>query len=885
MKRSAFRLWTTAMCCIAFPPSLCAYDEAGHHAIVYAIARTAGYSVKDAALIADASQSLDDNDATTAFSFSKLWDDFKSHGVNYKEYSYVKNGQAFHALASTSNRQLIEKMQIERMNELERSGMDATKKQRLKLIFLGEYLHFVADEVVHPASTTFSGHAWEVHTPDRPESDEQKLKKMMLTVQDKLIDYKKNGTISAVTNWEKIDQKVKETTQLPDQLQKIEKVILDTWKPDAVENLSKPGGSIIDYTSNYDNEKEASIIAKLRNELVNMNLPGKEKMELPPHQKLFLNANGNPPDINDLQYVEYDFNRRACAIADVQYERDRIIENELVTDAEKLNKFMLESIGGIALDPNLEIKGDIGKPIKISLSENGIILITSKGQFILDNINPQSFATIMRTVAAGQIPYISIGTVPSDKNGYARVSYASTLEGTWEGNMLYRADIQFKAVFANYPFGTGYALNRPGDPLFGGFPGFGGESLRFWIASNGIVINAADGHLKMERSGMQILSETMLQKQVTEDSKMNVYTRHLTDNWDEITKQLPEFKEVEKLALVTALVNWVKKNKIPIDDILWFIKPRGAYTPEYSSYILTKNQETPIDITGGVTLMPEFKDKGLAYNIQFGIIKKINDYENKFGKGWGRFIFSAIAVCMLALCIFIPSFIFMLLANWALRPAAKRITFKIAIKNTSILLLSAAALTFIISPLTFGNSISDFDKKLLALLFTVVACPVLFFAWAKYRYHQLNSLYLYLQKNKFKKRTMTFFCCLFPLFNAFLFNAIATITASVSGVVPNTRTMAMLDMEIIPMKTFFLANPVTVFNDGNYMIPFVNPQENRPFTFRPLTGNEMDQLNNGRVKVGADTVLLENLKPVLWPENFPKGSNLNIYSIGGKPPY
>ena len=885
MKRSVSRFCIAALCCMVFPCSLSAYDEAGHHAIVYAIARTAGYSVKEAALIADASQSLDDNDATTAFSFSKLWDDLKNHGVNYKEYSYVKNGQVFHALADETNRNRIEQIHIDRMDALERSGLDEAKKRTLKLIYLGEYLHFVADEVVHPAATTFSGHAWEVHTPDRPETDEAKLKRMMITVQGKLIEYKQTGAISAPTNWKKIDQEMEEKPQLPEQLQKIEKVIVDGWHPGTIENLSKKGGSIIDFTSNYDKEKEASIIAKLRTELVNMDLPNKETMELPPHRALLLDLNGNPQDARNINYLEWNFNEKICSLPGVASERDWIIVNELLSDAKRLNQFLAENPGGIALDPNLEIRGDIGKPIRVTLVENGVAIITSKGQYIIDNINPQSFATILRTVAAGQIPYISIGTTPSYKNNYAKVSYAPMLEGTWEGNLLFRADIQFKAVFANYPFGKGYIFNRPNDPLFGGFPGIGGESLRFWIASNGIVLNADGVHLSTARSGMQILSETMLQHQPTEDGTMNEYTRHLTDNWDEITKQLPEFKEVEKLALVTAVVNWIKKNKIPVDDIFWLISPRGAYTPTYSPYILNKNKEAASDLIGGVILMPEFKDKGLAYMIQFSIIKKINAYENKYGKGWGRLIFSLVSLCIFALCIVIPAFIFMLLANWALRPVSNRISFPVALKNISILLLMAAALTFIISPLTFGNRLSEFDKKLLALIFTLAAAPVLFFTWIKFRYHQTKGLYLCLQKDKFKKRLMTFFCFLFPLFNAFLFNSIATITTAVTGVVPTTGTMAFLDKEIIPMKTFFLANPVTPFKDGNYMIPFVNPQESAPYSYRPVTGDEIDQLTNGGLKSGADTILVDNLKPVIWPDNYPPGSNRNIYTIDGKPPY
>jgi hypothetical protein len=59
-----------------------------------------------------------------------------------------------------------------------------------------------------------------------------------------------------------------------------------------------------------------------------------------------------------------------------------------------------------------------------------VVLEASSGKFVVDSIDPQSFATILRTVADGEVPFITIGTEPSDRVGYAKVTVAPSLQGT-----------------------------------------------------------------------------------------------------------------------------------------------------------------------------------------------------------------------------------------------------------------------------------------------------------------------------------------------------------------------------------------------------------------------------------------------------------------------
>ena len=127
-----------------------------------------------------------------------------------------------------------------------------------------------------------------------------------------------------------------------------------------------------------------------------------------------------------------------------------------------------------------------------------------------------------------------------------------------------------------------------------------------------------------------------------------------------------------------------------------------------------------------------------------------------------------------------------------------------------------------------------------------------------------------------------------PVFNAFLFNSIATISSAAFGVVPTTRTMAILDFEITPVKTLMMANPVTFFREGNYVSPFVNDGQNAVYKLPGTTGDELDnygeQLSTFLFDKN-DTIHVDKLKPVQWRANYPEGANRNIYTVDGKPPY
>lgn len=148
-----------------------AFDQVVHHSLVYAAAVANGFPPEEAAIIANGSYSLDENDSTTAFSLSLMGKEIKEHDGPLHELPHMRSGQVFHALTLPENRERIQRAHLERIEralaEARIPGASPQKRARA-LLYLGEYLHFVGDTVVHPNESAL-GHFVHGHLPDRGE--------------------------------------------------------------------------------------------------------------------------------------------------------------------------------------------------------------------------------------------------------------------------------------------------------------------------------------------------------------------------------------------------------------------------------------------------------------------------------------------------------------------------------------------------------------------------------------------------------------------------------------------------------------------------------------------------------------------------------------------
>jgi len=677
------------------------YDETGHETVLYATARTWGFTPEDAAILANSSQSLDEQDSTTAFSFGKALQegaDWARLRLTLPDAPHMVTGQMFHAL--TEHREEVERRHHERIARAMEGG-----HRKLALFYMGQYLHFVADEVVHPKKPMF-GHFLQGHRPDEGENNPAQLRAMIALVGEKLQSFKANR-VPSVTDAGTLEAWKQQPPALPPTLEKVADAVARSWVPSMSQEARRvflnSGAGPLDLTAPLDREKAQA--ARLRVLRVLADASGQGETYEP--QYILLDANGDPPpgsfatlgrdqgfkhDINVLP-----FSLTAGEIPALKEERKREAEDlieKMATVAIGLPNAAIVGLaagpGGVALDPGLELPGDLGTPRRLTLRGDEILLETSSGTFVVDRITPRSFGTILRTVAAGEIPYVTMGTDPSTRPGYATVSYASALAGTAEGELLYRADIQFKAMFSGVAF--------PGDPLFAGFPGSGGDSMRVWISSSDLRLLREGDRLRIERPGMRILSETRLRGDPAADPRMEAYVAGLSGNWSALAERLPEFKAVELLALECALALWARRRGVPVDPAIWALPARPGRTPEATPVLLWTGRES--GVCGGVTLAPEEQDRGPARHLLASLAGLLG--------GVGLWAWSLL---LLAALLLAPPLVF--------GPSA----YRRALKGWSIALTVQGLLAIPLWPIVSSRSLAGADRDFVAFLW-VVAGPL-----------------------------------------------------------------------------------------------------------------------------------------------------------------
>ncbi|MGE0425821.1 MAG: hypothetical protein AB7O88_26410, partial [Reyranellaceae bacterium] len=171
-----------------------AFDQVVHHSLVYAAAVANGFTPDEAAIVANGSYSLDDNDATTAFSSSLLREELRS--PNAFNLPHMRSAQVFHALSSPQNRRLVQAAHIERIRGAmaEAGNQRGTPAYNRALLYLGQYLHFVGDTFVHP-NDPLLGHFLNGHRPDRADLNPRIVSLALSSFSRELGDFR-NGRIS-----------------------------------------------------------------------------------------------------------------------------------------------------------------------------------------------------------------------------------------------------------------------------------------------------------------------------------------------------------------------------------------------------------------------------------------------------------------------------------------------------------------------------------------------------------------------------------------------------------------------------------------------------------------------------------------------------------------
>lgn len=265
-----------------------------------------------------------------------------------------------------------------------------------------------------------------------------------------------------------------------------------------------------------------------------------------------------------------------------------------------------QSPGGIALGTKLEKPSELDRVRRVSLGADGIRLETGDSYYLVDSLDASDFALILRCLLLnGEAPALSIGSEPSTEFGSARVTYFGGIRGTSVGHDMLAADLKLKAILLGMAAGP-RGTRLPGtDDLFRGFPGAGGDFVRLWIVGSSTKIRVEGRRVVLADAGLKLMDETMLRGAPIEDSQLRAFTKLVSESFPVLKQELPEFKALENLVLMSALAFWIRSSRIDVDPDLLALPANTMETPLHVPLSAASTPEGMLFVSGGVTLTPE----------------------------------------------------------------------------------------------------------------------------------------------------------------------------------------------------------------------------------------------------------------------------------------
>ncbi len=139
------------------------------------------------------------------------------------------------------------------------------------------------------------------------------------------------------------------------------------------------------------------------------------------------------------------------------------------------------------------------------------------------------------------------------------------------------------------------------------------SETRLWFVPKEMTIytNKHGRSVIFKKAKMEVLTETTYKHKKRNNSEAEKFADHFTKNYSKFAKYYPILKELKRLGKITAIVKWIKENKIPIDLSLFKkYKPARYDTPSKTPaiYVIHKHKdkhkdkkiETVTTVVGGV---------------------------------------------------------------------------------------------------------------------------------------------------------------------------------------------------------------------------------------------------------------------------------------------
>ena len=239
-------------------------------------------------------------------------------------------------------------------------------------------------------------------------------------------------------------------------------------------------------------------------------------------------------------------------------------------------------VGGVALEGGVRFPAG-ATPAALYAARGRLYARAGGRDLLVDGVDPAEFAVFLRgTVLAGRAPQISIGTEPSGRAGYQRVSYSGGIRNTAVGEALLRADLKLKGVLAGIGMGAGGRKVGRTQEFLWSFPDPAGlRWVRLWLTGGEASMSLDGGRLYAATPRMRLNYELGVRDRAVRDPEVDRFVEEFNQRWPEVAADVPEFRRLEGLALAAALAHWVADSECVVSPELWVVPFARGRTPEY----------------------------------------------------------------------------------------------------------------------------------------------------------------------------------------------------------------------------------------------------------------------------------------------------------------
>ncbi len=218
-----------------------------------------------------------------------------------------------------------------------------------------------------------------------------------------------------------------------------------------------------------------------------------------------------------------------------------------------------------------------------------------------DGIRPDDFLAVLRAVAAGSSPGVSIDPGPDIRT--MKVRYFGQVEQTQLGISLFEADRTLKVMSTGFdnrncsrwtgmPPGVVAELELfSNDYRSKGKAALGqAQWHRFWLEFNDNPVEREDAKMaiRIPKSRLQV-NEQSVPAGYPSPLSAQEFATTLTNRFLDLTGLIPSFKDVQRSAALVSLAKWVEDLQIPVDRDWISSTPRSVSAPDSTPRITVVN--------------------------------------------------------------------------------------------------------------------------------------------------------------------------------------------------------------------------------------------------------------------------------------------------------